>query len=200
MGAPVSVAEVMQEVLADRAFYQRSGGGLTLSGGEPLAQLAFTLELLKTARAAGIHTCIETSGYAPQSAFQQILPYVDLILFDYKVTGADEHRRYTGVSNELILSNLDFLYHAGKAIILRCPIISGINDSGVHFNAIGELSSRYPGLLGIELLPYHDMGNNKRQSIGDALTLSGLKTTPPELAQVWLEQVRLTGCEKVKIG
>jgi glycyl-radical enzyme activating protein len=200
VGAEMSVEDVLGEVRADQDFYAYSGGGITLSGGEPLAQFPFSMELLKQCQELGIHTCLETSGYAPQKQLLKILAYVDLLLLDYKITGAEAHQKYTGVSNETILANLDAAYQAGTPIILRCPIIPSINDTAEHFQAIYDLEKKYPGLQGIEILPYHDMGNNKRTSIGVEKTLADLKSTPPDTSAEWLQQLKKLGCEKVKIG
>ncbi len=200
VGSHMTVADVMQEVLADRSFYERSGGGLTLSGGEPMMQFPFSLDLLKAAKKNGIHTCLETSGFSAQEKFEEILPHVDLFLFDYKITGRDEHRLYTGVSNESILSNLNFLYQRQKSIVLRCPIIPQINDTQIHIKAVAELSLKYPKLAGIELLPFHDMGNCKRASIGVPTTLDGLKSTLPETTSHWLQTIHDLGCDKARIG
>jgi pyruvate formate lyase activating enzyme len=200
IGREMRVADVMAEVLADRAFYARSGGGLTLSGGEPMAQFAFSLELLKAAKAEGIHTCLETSGFWVQERYAEILPFVDLFLYDYKITGSAEHKAYTGVPNELILANLDYLYRQNKALVLRCPIIPGINDAQSHFNAIHALAEQYPGLMGIDLLPYHDLGNSKRTAIGADMTLEDLATTAPDIFNGWVDQLHALGCKKARIG
>jgi pyruvate formate lyase activating enzyme len=200
VGSEMTVSEVMQVVLADRSFYERSGGGLTLSGGEPMMQFSFTLDLLQVAKREGIETCLETSGFTPQERFEEIMPYVDLFLFDYKITGRDEHRFYTGVSNELILSNLNYLCQQQKPVLLRCPIIPQINDTQTHFKAIAEMSEKYPKLAGIEILPYHDMGNCKRTCIGVPTTLDGLKSIPPETTHQWLSAIHGFGCDKARIG
>jgi pyruvate formate lyase activating enzyme len=199
-GTEMHLSEVMAEVLADRDFYRASGGGLTLSGGEPMTQFAFSLAVLQSARSEAIHTCMETAGYAPAAKFAEILPLVDLFLFDYKLPGSAEHRKYTGVPNELILENLDFLYRSGKDILLRCPIIPGINDTPEHFSSIARLSQKYPHLRGVELLPYHDLGNSKRTQLGLEMTLQGIKTVPPEVSAAWVEQLTNLGCEKARIG
>jgi pyruvate formate lyase activating enzyme len=199
VGVEMSVDQVMDEVLADRAFYANSGGGMTLSGGEPLSQFSFSLELLIRSRGEGIHTCIETSGFVLAAKFRQILPYIDILLFDYKITGSEVHIKYTGVSDTLILSNLDWAYHTGVPIILRCPIIPGVNDDQQHFAGIRALDQKYPNLKGIEILPYHDMGNSKRISIGMEKTLPTIKSTPSDTVNEWLDQIRSLGCEKVSL-
>jgi glycyl-radical enzyme activating protein len=200
VGTEMSVDEIMAIVVADIDFYKNSNGGITLSGGEPLLHLPFSIELLKRCNEIGINTCVETSGFTSAEKFSQILPYIDTLLFDYKITGSEEHKKYTGVNNELILSNLDQAYHSGTQIILRCPIIPGINDTQEHFKGIRNLDEKYPNLKGIELLPYHTIGNNKRTSIGLEPTLQNLKTTPKELSANWLEQLNKMNCTKVKIA
>ncbi len=200
VGIEMDVDDVMHEITPDFDFYQNSGGGVTLSGGEPLSQFSFAMELLKRCKDEGVNTCLETSGFVSASQFEKILPLVDIFLFDYKITGFDEHQKYTGIPNERILENLDLAYQYGSEIILRCPIIPGINDSEQHFEAICALDIKYPNLKGIEILPYHTMGNSKRTSIGADETLTQLKTVSPEIANKWIAQLQKTGCKKAKTG
>jgi glycyl-radical enzyme activating protein len=200
IGKEMSVDEVMLEVMADFDFYTNSGGGITLSGGEPLLHFSFSMELLQQCKEMGISTCVETSGFVSEVQFRQFFPFIDILLFDYKISDSEEHRKYTGVPNESILSNLDLAYHAGIPIILRCPVIPGINDTEEHFRQIRALDKNYPDLKGIELLPYHDVGNNKRTSIGSERTLADLNTTPPEVSGKWLKQLKEMGCSKARIG
>lgn len=199
MGTEMTVDEVMEIVVADYDFYKNSNGGITLSGGEPLMQFAFAMDLLKKCREEGINTCVETSGFISSENFRKILPLIDVLLFDFKITGTDEHMNFTGVSNDIILQNLDFAYNSGTSIILRCPIIPGINDTDDHFQGISALDKKYPDLIEIKLLPYHSMGNNKRISIGREETLSQLKTTLPELAATWLKNLKKLNCSKAKL-
>jgi pyruvate formate lyase activating enzyme len=155
-GRQMTVEDVMRIVLRDRVYYELSGGGLTLSGGEPTLQFDFCRALLAAAREHHLHTCLDTSGHSSQEAFAELLPLVDLFLFDYKLTDPQAHLYWTGAGNELILGNLDFLYRSGARIVLRCPLLPGINDDEEHFQAIAALSRKYPRLCGIEILPYHD--------------------------------------------
>jgi pyruvate formate lyase activating enzyme len=196
----MSVDDVMSEIMADVDFYTNSGGGMTLSGGEPLSQFSFSMELLKRCRENGVNTCVETSGFIAAEQFKKVLPLVDIFLFDFKLTDSDEHIKYTGVPNEGILKNLDLAYRNGTPIILRCIVVPGINDNEKHFKGICALNEKYPGLLGIEILPYHTMGNSKRTSIGSGETLTHLNTVPPETASQWIEKLKEMGCSKVKIG
>jgi len=200
IGKEMTVEQVMKEVRADFDFYKNSGGGITISGGEPLLQYSFAKSLLMLCKQEGINTCVETSGFVSTYKFKEILPLIDVFLFDYKITATEEHVKYTGVSNRAIHENLNAAYDYGTPIILRCPIIPDVNDNDLHFEAIAKLSAKYPNLKGIEILPYHDMGNNKRTSIGRNETLVQLKTVLPETSSSWLEKLRLLGCSKVKIG
>ncbi len=195
-----TVNDVISIVLKDHAYYKKSGGGLTVSGGEPMAQFEFTLELLEAAKTHNVHTCIETCGHAPTDRFAQLLNYVDLFLFDYKETDPDEHKLMTGVSNRLILENLNFLYNEKANIILRCPIIPGVNDTKSHLSGIHALTEKYPNLTAIEVLPYHSMGKGKAERIGLNFELSDIATTAPEQASQWLSKLKEYGCEEVRLG
>lgn len=119
----MTVTEVMEEVAKDRPFYQTSGGGMTLSGGEPMMQYEFSKALLRDAKAHEIHTAVETCGYAPFNLYAEMLDEVDLFLYDYKETDPALHKKFTGVDNVLILENLFKIDRRGKQIILRCPIM-----------------------------------------------------------------------------
>jgi pyruvate formate lyase activating enzyme len=160
-GKEMTVAEVMQIVLADRDYYDGSSGGLTISGGEPTVQFAFCLALLRAAKAAGISTCLDTCGHLPTERLAELLPYVDLFHYDYKLAEPADHRAHTGVDNTLILKNLAFLRARGARIILRCPIIPGVNDTPAHTAAIAALNAAGPAFEAIERLPYHTIGHAK---------------------------------------
>jgi glycyl-radical enzyme activating protein len=199
-GKEETVEEVMTVVLRDRPFYEQSGGGLTITGGEPMLQQEFTLELLRAAKAEGLHTCLDTSGWSSRRLFAQVLPFVDLFLFDYKATDPEIHRKLTGVSNELILSNLDFLVRQGSCVRLRCPLVPGINDSLDHLKGIAALHHRYPALDGIDLMAYHNIGNAKYERFGLKNPLPGSKTVEEIDKQTWLESLHDLGCEIVTLG
>jgi pyruvate formate lyase activating enzyme len=199
-GKEQTLEEVMAVVLRDRPFYEQSGGGLTVTGGEPMFQAEFTLELLRAAKAEGLHTCLDTCGWTSQRLFERVLPFVDLFLFDYKATDPETHRKLTGVSNELILSNLDFLIQQGASLRLRCPLVPGINDSSDHFESITALHYRYPGLKGIDLMAYHNIGNAKYERYGLENPLPCLKTAEEPTKEAWLEILHNLGCEKAIMG
>lgn len=165
IGKSMSVQDIMKIIVKDRAFYTNSGGGVTISGGEPLSNSDFTLELLKECKKKAIHTCVETSGYCTTSTLKNLWDYIDLFLFDYKLPNREDYIEYTGVSNELILKNLELIYKEGKRIILRCPIIPTVNDNPEHFRSIEKILLKYPGIK-VEPMPYHNFGISKSNNIG----------------------------------
>jgi glycyl-radical enzyme activating protein len=184
-GRQASVASVMEEVERDRAYYEASGGGLTLSGGEPTAQFDFCLALLDAARDTGIHTCVETCAYAPQDRLLQLAPRVDLFLIDWKETDPKRHRKYTGVAPERIRENILALDHAGAEIRLRCPIIPGLNDRPDHFAGIAQLAEELEHVCGVEIMPYHPMGASKSRNIGRTYPLPDIDFADPAEADTW---------------
>jgi glycyl-radical enzyme activating protein len=192
--------DILSEVVRDMEFYKQSGGGLTLSGGEPMAQFDFTVDLLSKARERGINTCIETCGYASRDEYEKVVPLVDHFLFDYKETDSGRHRKLTGVSNELILRNLDFLYLSGCSIVLRCPLVPGVNDLPEHLAGIAALSQKYPGLAGVEIMAYHNMGRSKARQIGESERFAGIENAGEETRRGWLAALKRLGCENARIG
>ena len=164
-GKKLSVDDVIEEVLRDRDFYAQSGGGITLSGGEPLMQYNFSLELLKRAKEQGIHTAVETCGFYSKN-LDKLSRYVDLWLYDIKLITENEHIKYTGASNKTILKNLHFLDSIGAEIILRCPIIPDVNCTQKHFAQLAELADKHKNISAIQLEPYHPLGIEKSQKLG----------------------------------
>lgn len=160
-GKTVSTEEVVVEVMKDLVFYENSGGGVTLSGGEPLFQFAFALELLQKCKEQKLHTAMETCGFAPKNHMAQIAEYTDLFLFDVKESDPQRHKAYTGVDNGLILENLLLLNELKKDVILRCPIIPGYNDRQENYDRICQLANTLPSVIGIEIEPYHGLGEHK---------------------------------------
>jgi glycyl-radical enzyme activating protein len=200
IGEETRVDEILAEVLKDRAYYQRSGGGLTVSGGEPLSQFAFVRELLAAAKAEGLHTCLDTTGFARWHRLAALLPLVDLFLYDYKATDPAEHRRLTGVSNRLILENLDRLYAHGARILLRCPLVPGINDSPDHLQGIASLSHKYPDLAAVEIMPYHNLGRHKAAEVGMRSRLADLPSADEATQTGWLDALHTLGCRSARLG
>lgn len=182
--------DVMAEVLRDRPFYQASGGGMTLSGGEPFFQEAFVLDLLRLAREAQVHTCVETCGFAPLSLLEQAARWVDLFLYDIKLTDPALHRQWTGVSNDRILENLRTLDKMGAKIVLRCPVIPGVNDTPAHFQGVAKIANSLTYLQEIHLEPYHPLGVSKARRLGRESLLEGISFPSEAAVQDWIRQIQ----------
>ena len=194
VGREVTVGEALDEVLRDRPFYETSGGGMTLSGGEPTLQIEFSAALLEAAKSEGLHCCVETCGFCAYDRLDRLRPMVDMFLYDYKATNDERHRELTGLSNESIIENLRRLHDSGAVIVLRCPIIPGTNDCGEHFEGIAALASELPNLAGVELMPYNPLGESKvdRMGFDDAVRA---KSAMPEKETVagWVEHLKDLG-------
>lgn len=186
-GKITNVKSVIDEVLKDKKFYDNSGGGITISGGEPMFQFEFTKAILKEAKSNGIHTCIETSGYAPKEHYKEIAPLVDLFLFDYKETDPEKHKKYVGAGNELILENIFMLDSMGAEIILRCPIIPTINDREEHLTGIAELADKLKNIIEINVEPYHTLGKSKAEKLGREYLVRGIDNADDELIKKCVE-------------
>jgi pyruvate formate lyase activating enzyme len=170
-GCRVTVEEVMVEVKKDQTFYRRSGGGVTLSGGDPLAQPSFAREILERCGEANIHTAIETCGNAPEQVFRQVVESSELVLYDLKHADPVEHRRLTGASNTLVLGNLRVLVAMGKPVVARLPLIPGRNDGEGNLREIGALLSGLH-IREVHLMPFHQLGKDKYQRLGSAYNLA----------------------------
>lgn len=177
VGHSMGVDEVLNEVLRDRVVYGESGGGVTFSGGEPLMQPGFLLALLQASRACGLHTTVDTSGCASWDVLDAIRSHVDLFLYDIKTTDSQAHLHFTGMANDGILANLRCLSAGGHSIVVRVPLVPGCNDDPASLEGIGQFTASLPGLLYIELLPYHTGGNEKYHRLGHQPPLEGVK--PP---------------------
>lgn len=193
IGKTVSVEEIMDVVRKDRNYYKQTGGGLTVTGGEPFSQFEFLKELLKAAKKEQIHTCVETCGYVRWDRLEELLPFVDLFLFDYKVTSPELHKQNTGVDNFLILENLERLYEHQKKTVLRCPVIPGYNDTMEHFKGIAWMERKYPCLEGIEIMPYHNLGKAKAFAIGKDYEVTAA-TADSDQKTVWKRKLAEAGC------
>ncbi len=166
-GMEMTVEEVLSEVLKDKAFYDISGGGVTFSGGECMLQIDFLCETLKKCKENGIHTAVDTAGHIPFEYFERVLPYTDLFLYDVKLFDSEKHKKYTGVENSLIMENLKKLSDEGKEIIVRIPVIGGVNDNAEEIQKIADFL-RPLNISKTELLPYHAMGEHKFVALGIA--------------------------------
>lgn len=177
VGKSLTTDYVLGRVEADRTFFDQSGGGVTFTGGEPLAQPRFLLELLVTCNSNGFHTAVDTSGYAPWSVFEEILPYVDLFLYDLKLIDEERHRQWTGVSNVDILANLRSLSSSCHDLLVRMPVIPGVNDDASNLQSAGEFIASLPRVPRVELLAYHNISASKYSSLGKHFDLETLQ--PP---------------------
>ena len=179
-GREYSLDEVLVRIKKDMLFYRNSGGGVTLSGGEVLSQHAFAVELCGRCAALGIHTAIETSGFAPYEHFRALALAADVIFYDVKHLDPVRHRRLTGQDNRLILENLArFLAETGKPVHIRLPLVPGLNDDAGHLEAYGAYLGGLPGgpeTVDLEVLPYHRLGKDKYAMLGREY---GLGDTPP---------------------
>jgi len=180
VGERMTAEEVVEEVLRDRSFYETSGGGVTLSGGEPLLQYDFSYEILERCQREDVHTAIETAANFPWERIASILPVTDLVMMDIKLMDSDLHRECTGVGNERILANANRLGRVGKPLIVRTPVIPGVNDTEEQVAAIAAFVSELPNLLYYELLPFHPMGRDKYESLGMPFRAEGLEIPPGE--------------------
>lgn len=179
IGKEMTISAIMDEVMKDTLFYETSGGGMTISGGEPMAQFAFTRTLLKAAKEKGLHICLDTCGFAPFDQYQQIIDSVDIFLYDLKETDPQKHKEFTGVPLSPILDNLKKLDEAGAKTILRCPLIPGLNDREDHLLKIAKIANSMKNLKEIYILPYHPLGISKNHMIGKKNSFND-KTFPKE--------------------
>lgn len=173
-GMEMSAEDAVKIALEDRVFYEISGGGVTLSGGEPLAQYPFASEMLRILKENNISTAVDTSGFAPRYAVDAVLSYTDVFLYDIKCIDKDLHVEYTGQSNEIILDNLLYLNNQGKNIEIRVPLIPGINDH--QMNKIGQFLKPLQNIRKVKVLPYHNMAKSKYESLGKPYLLLDIKT------------------------
>lgn len=188
-GYTITADEALKDVMKDKVFYDNSGGGMTLSGGEPMMQFEFALELMKKAKENGIHTCMETCGFADSDKYRKIAKYTDIFLFDYKITDPQDHKKYTGVSNEKILANLFMLDEMGKNTVLRCPVIPTVNDNEEHLLAIAQTANKLRNILEVNIEPYHPLGSGKSEMLGKDYPLADLTFPEEETVQNWIDTV-----------
>lgn len=197
-GRDYSIEEVLKEIETDLPYYAiGEGGGVTLTGGEPMLQAAFVAALLD--RLDGIHVCLETCGHAPSDDFRAIAPKLDFVLFDYKATDPETHRRQCGVDNALILANLDLLCTMGCRIALRLPLIPGVNDDEEHFRGIADLLRRYPAIEYGQIMPYHNLGASKVARFGLETHGIDLPSATAEQKAAWLARFDALGVRNVRL-
>ena len=165
IGREVTVAEALVEMERDRVFFDESGGGITFSGGEPLMQLDFLMELLPEIKKRNIHVTLDTSGFVSFRDLERVSDQVDLFLYDLKIMDDEKHKEYTGVSNRIILENLRELTERGKPTAVRIPLISGVNDDDQSIQSLTEYLQSLKNIKHISLLPYHSGGCEKYRNL-----------------------------------
>ncbi|MCK9450584.1 MAG: glycyl-radical enzyme activating protein [Bacteroidales bacterium] len=187
IGESVSIETAIARVKADRLFFEDSGGGITLSGGEPLMQHQFAKELLMAANALDIHTAIDTCGFATEKIFQETVAYAKLVLYDLKIINSALHKKFTGQDNQLILNNFKWLQQQNKAMIIRIPLIENITDTPENFEAIHTLLSSSKNIQRIDLLPFHASANQKYLKLNKVYHHANSPSYPAEKSEKALD-------------
>ena len=193
VGRRVAIDELLAEIERDAPFFRRSGGGVTLGGGEPLRQAAFAQGLLKACRDRGIHTALETSGHAAWPVVLRTSRLVDLIFFDIKHIDPTQHEHLTGLDNRAILSNLERLCQVHTNILVRYPLVPGCNDGEGDILAMARYVKSLERLSEVEIIPYHRYGEVKYDMLGREYLLAGLSIPSPEELALACELIRSQG-------
>lgn len=199
LGKTRSLEEIMSDIAKDDIFFGDTGG-VTFSGGEPFLQFDALYELLQLCKQQGYSTCIETSGFAVPDHIVKSTAYTDYYLFDCKETDPERHKKYVGADNQRILSNLSLLNEKNAFVILRCPIIPGINDRTDHFLKIAELTAQYTCIKSVEFMPYHPLGIAKNQQIGKQSSYQNNSFMDKEKLESELAAIQNRFCVPVKIN
>lgn len=189
-GKEYTVEETLEIVLKDRLYYEKSGGGITLSGGEPLFQSEFALRLMQKAKEHRLHITLETCALAEENVIKESAKWTDLYLFDFKESDPERHKAFTGVDNKKILENLEMLDALGKRIILRCPIIPEFNDRQEHFKNIAETAEKYSHIEKIQIEPYHFFGIEKYRRLNRDYTIGYVEPPKQEQVDFWLGEIQ----------
>lgn len=190
IGREMSLDEVMAEVRKDGSFYRSSGGGVTLSGGEPLAQADFAVALLTACRRLGMPTAVETCGDAPFEVVARACGRADVVFYDVKAVDDEAHRRLTGASNQRVLGNLRRLREVPARVVVRCPLVPGCNDGEEQVATLARLCAGLPQVAALELLPYHSFGEHKYGRLQREYTLAGLRSPAGEEVERLLSAAR----------
>ena len=199
VGKDVTVEEILPEILADQAYYRRSGGGVTLSGGEILAQPDFARDLLRACKHHGLHTAVESTANAPFESIEKILPYLDLFLMDIKHMDSAKHEEYTGATNERILENAKGIAESNVELIIRTPVVPTFNDTAEEIRAISRFAATLPGVKEHHLLPYHRLGSDKYVGLGRNYSMKEILPPPMEKMEYLLSVAEESGL-KCQIG
>lgn len=198
VGRLIKRQDLLKEIEKDRLIYINSGGGVTMSGGEPTAQPDFVREFLKDCKNLNIHTAIETCGYGEWENIKGIFDYLDQVFFDLKCMNSERHRELTGVYNELILNNAKNIAALGKDITFRIPLIPGCTDSEENVREIAKFVSKLGNNVRIEVLPYHRLGEDKFRWMDKEYKLSGTELQPEDIKEKMNAIVKEQGCNVVE--
>jgi pyruvate formate lyase activating enzyme len=190
VGQQMTIDQVLAEVERDIPFFDESGGGVTISGGEPLQQRKFLISLLNALKHKELHTTLDTCGYTSWKSLQEVQPCVDLFLYDLKLIDEARHRQFTGVSNRLILQNLQRLTQAGCVVIVRVPVIPGVTDGEDDLSQLGAFVAGLPNIPPVELLPYHRAAMGKYERLNRDYNLLGVRPPTAEQLQKAAEILR----------
>lgn len=190
-GKEMTADDVMRVIDRDAKYYKSSGGGVTFSGGEASVHFELLTEIMRRCREKGYHTALETNGLIPPARLPQLAALTDLFLFDCKHTDPEEHLRWTGAPLAPVLDTLSALNTLHAKVILRCPVIPGVNDTDAHFAAIRVLREKYACIENAEVMSYHDIGKSKWEALGMDYSLAELKTVPPDVKKQWEEKLAL---------
>lgn len=199
VGKDVTVEEILPELLSDLPYYRRSGGGITLSGGEILAQPKFARDLLHACKENGLHTAVESTANASFDTIESILPYLDLYLLDVKHMDSAKHKQFTGAPNELILENAKKIAQSGVELIVRTPVVPGFNDSAQEIKAISKFVASLQGVEEHHLLPYHRLGQDKYAGLNRNYALKDVEPPSREKMEYLLSVAQESGL-KCQIG
>ena len=202
VGKQYTVQELVKEVEKDYMFYEESYGGVTLSGGEAMAQdMEYMTELLKKLQRKGFNVAVDTCGYAPQENFEKVLPYVDTFLYDIKLMDDEKHKKYMGQSNKLILSNLKYISDHGARIYIRIPVIGGVNDNEQEMEAIlSYLKEENIAVAQVNLLPYHDISSSKYDRLDENYKGKDFYVPSNEYMEALQAKFQQNGFQNTKIG
>lgn len=192
-GEDITVEELLPRLICDEFYFRRSGGGITLSGGECLAQPDFAPHLLHACKDLGYDTAIETTGYSTWENIEKFLPYVDHVLMDIKHIDSNKHKEFTGVNNEIILENARKIAETGADLTIRVPVIPGFNNTADEIRAISHFAATLPNVTKLHLLPYHRLGEGKYEGLDREYALHGVEPMDKEYVQKLLNVAKESG-------
>ncbi len=193
IGRDVTVREVMEEIVKDMPYYDRSGGGVTLSGGEALCQPDFARDVLLACHEHGINTAIETTGFAKREVLDKVIPNVDYVLMDIKHMNSDKHKAFTTQPNELILENAKYIASISQDMTVRVPVIPTFNDTPAEIRDIAKFAAKLPGVMKLHLLPYHRLGRDKYTGLDREYTLDNIEPMREEKINTLYEAASESG-------